>query len=95
MSIKTGVFGIVRLEELNVALIVKWIYRFANELDSKRVLSAKSGVNPNRILPIVSSSTKKSLLFNLISSLLDRNDSVRTFKQGFKMIIGNSLNADF
>lgn len=54
-----------------MALIVKWIYRYANELDSlwRRVVNAKSGVDSNSMLHPVNSSGRKSLLFNLIASL--------------------------
>lgn len=59
-------------------------------------MTAKSGVDPNRILPIVNSSSRKSLLVNFIGSLLNRNDKVSSLvQQGFKTIIGNGLNSDF
>lgn len=46
-TIDRGSLSITRLEDLNAALIVKWIYRFTNERDSlwRRVVCAKSGVD--------------------------------------------------
>lgn len=59
-------------------------------------MSAKSRLDPNIMLPIISSSNRKSLLFNFIGLLLDRNDRVFGFlSQGFSMIIGNGFNAEF
>lgn len=40
------------------------------------MVSAKSGVDPNKMLLIINSSSRKSLLFNVIGLLLDRNDKV-------------------
>lgn len=72
---KRGV-RMAKLNDLNTALVVKWIYIFANERDNlwRRVVCARSGVDPCKILPIVTSSSRKSSLFNIIGLLLDRND---------------------
>lgn len=64
---------IARLEDLNAALILKWIYKFANESDTlwRRVVCAKSGDDPSCLLSIVTKSGRKSSLFNLIGSMLE------------------------
>lgn len=87
-----GRLGISQLDDLNVALIVKWRYRFFNERDNlwRRVVCAKSGVDLSRMLHIINRSSKKSSLFNLIWSLLDKNDRVSFLvQQGFRSLIRN------
>lgn len=70
-----GALDITRLENLNTALIVQWIYRYVNELNNlwRRIVSTMSGTDLGRLFPCISNSTRKSLLFNLIGSLQDRN----------------------
>lgn len=56
---------------------MKWIYRFANEKNKlwRKVVSIRSGVDPNIILLLVTKSSRKSTLINLIKIMLDRNES--------------------
>lgn len=90
--------GIVRLKDLNAVLIVKCIYKFVNERYSLwgKVLSARSEVDSNRMLPLVNKSSMKSVLFNLIRIMLDRNDRAsKLIHQGFRPLIGNGFNVNF
>lgn len=50
-----GGLSISHLNYFNVALIIKWIFKFTNERDSlwKRVVCAKSGADPSRMLLVV------------------------------------------
>lgn len=49
-----GGLGISRLEDLNTGLIMKWIFRFANNRDSlwRKVVSAKSGLDSRCLVPV-------------------------------------------
>lgn len=51
------------------------IFRFANEHESlcRQIMCAKSGNDPNRLLSHFDRSSRKSVLLNLIGSILDRN----------------------
>lgn len=85
--------GIARLDDHNVALIVKWIYRSANERDIiwRRVVNARSGIDPTILFPIITRFNKKYSPFNLIGSLLDTNDRVSALSnRRFRMIIGKA-----
>lgn len=48
------------------------------------------------MLPLISRSSRKSTLFNLTRTLLDRNDRFsKLVQQGFRSFIGNDLNVEF
>lgn len=67
--------GISRLFYLNTILISKLIYRFDNKRNSlwRKMVCAKSGSNPSRLLPTINRSSRKSSMFNLVGMILDRN----------------------
>lgn len=93
-----GGLGIVRFEDLNVRFIVKWIYTYVNEPDnlSRRIVSAKSGMDSSNLLPSFISSSRKSLLFNFISSLLDKKTKASDLVHDkFRTVIENGLDVDF
>lgn len=82
----------------NATLISKWIYRFSNERESlwRRVVCAKSGINPTTKFPYFNKSTKKSSLLNLIGPMLERNKHMsNVVQEEFKKLTWNGFNADF
>lgn len=90
--------GIPNLGDLNVALLVKWISCYKNEIDSlwKRVVCAKSGADPNSLTLSFSTRSKKSSLINLIRSLLDRNNVVASaVSSRFRHLVRNGVHSDF
>lgn len=74
------------------------MYRYANNRNHlcKRIVFARSGTDPNRMLPNIDQSSKRSILFNLIGTIMERNNKVPSLiGQDFIALLGNGLNANF
>lgn len=90
--------GVPDLGEMNVALLVKWIYRYGNEKYRlwRRVASAKSSFDPRPLIMNLNGRNWKFLLVNLIGSLLDKENRVsRIARECFRILIGNSQDSNF
>ena len=59
-------------------------------------MCAKSRVNSGCVLTMLNRSTRKSLLFNLVGSTLDRNlKASELVQQRFRILVGNGSHIDF
>lgn len=93
-----GRLGINRFDDIITALIVKWIFHFANDRNNlwRKVVTAKCGLDSWCLIPSLSTFKKKSTLFNLVRTALDRNSKAFDLvRRGFRVIVGNSLNVNF
>lgn len=74
LSCEAWGLGISDLLDMNVGLLMKWISRYGNERDKlwMQVVCTKSGVDPNILTLGFDRRSKRSVLVNLIRSLLDR-----------------------
>lgn len=58
-------------------------------------MSVKSGIDFSSLISAYNRSTRKSLLFNVVGPILDKNSKASDLvHHGFRTIIGNGFNTD-
>lgn len=88
--VNVGGLGILDLKDMNKALAVKWIYRFANSKNLlwRKVVFVCSGGNPNSLMPSLENRGNKSVLINFMESAIGRTRRIReVIDQQFRTLI--------
>lgn len=87
------------LSNMNMTLLAKWIYRYANKKDSlwRWVIGANCGVENNTLFPNLSHHIRRRpKLINMVGSLLDRNAWAKSLvDQVFRPLIVEEHNMNF
>lgn len=67
------------LGDMNIALIVKWIFNYANNKDAlwRKVACARSKGNSNRLMLVLGNGGDKLVLLKFVKSVLGRSSQAR------------------
>ncbi|XP_028113696.1 uncharacterized protein LOC114311727 [Camellia sinensis] len=97
-SIKQGGLGIKRIRDVNVCLLLKWWWRFANEHDSlwKKVLCSKYRFQGEEWLPILGPGITSSRIWGDILTTVEQKENLLLFYvSNLQLRVGNGYRIKF
>lgn len=96
--VNQGGLRILGLEDMNKALVAKWIFNYGNSKGSlwRKDVCACSKGDPDKLLPPLGNRGNNMVLLRVVNSILGSNNRARyVIHWEFRILVGNGQHADF